>query len=181
MKSKAPKEKVCKSCGKIFIPTYSTLQRVCSTTCSLNATRKHALKQREKESKKDVAKMKEGLLTHKDYIQILQKVFNTFIRMRDKNNLCISCDTPMMNRKGDCSHFYPTTYQYLRFNEDNCHLACVPCNQFKSGNLHEYTPRLEKKIGFIRLQQLHLDRHKRLELSIPELKEKIKYYKNFMK
>jgi hypothetical protein len=97
--------------------------------------------------------------------------------MRDKNLPCVSCDTPMMNRKGDCSHYYPTTYQYLRFNEYNCNLACVTCNQFKHGNIQEYTPRLEKKIGVNNMQWLHAHRHDRLEMSIPDIKEKIKYYK----
>ena len=47
----------------------------------------------------------------------------------------------------------------------------------QSGNLVEYRPQLEEKIGFDRLQTLHNNRHKRLELSIPEIKDLIKIYK----
>ena len=84
----------------------------------------------------------------------------------------------MANVKYDAGHFYPTTYQYLRFNEDNVHKQCSNnCNLHKSGNFQEYSPRLEARIGMERVQKLHHDRHKRLELSIPELKELIKEYK----
>lgn len=176
MKDKVLKERKCKNCGEKFMQI-RPLQYLCSMTCAIDYNNKL----KEKKEKIDHKKAKESLLTHKDYIQLLQKVFNTYVRYRDKGQPCISCDTPMANRKGDCSHYYPTTYQFLRFNEDNCHLACVTCNQFKHGNIQEYTPRIEKKIGVDRLQWLHAHRHDRLELSIPEIKEKIKYYKKKIK
>lgn len=167
------KKRTCKICKVKYIPEHQTIMALCSAKCIV----KYHDNLKVKKANKEYKEAKEGLLTHKDYIQLLQKVFNTFIRLRDKECNCISCDTPMKNRKGDASHFYPTTYQFLRFHEDNVHLACVTCNQFKSGNLHEYAPRLEKKIGVDRMQWLHAHRHDRLEMSIPDLKEKIKEYK----
>lgn len=178
MKSKVVKERKCKECGKPFKPTFSTLQRVCGFQCSLNASRKYSIKQKEKESKKEIAKMKDGILTHKDYIQLLQKVFNSYIRKRDEDLPCISCGTTNKNVQYAAGHFYPTTYQALRFNEDNVHKQCNKhCNMMLRGNLQEYLPNLENKIGIDRLQWLHAHRHDRLEISIPEIKEKIKYYK----
>jgi hypothetical protein len=173
MKSKQLKDKKCKWCKLTYTPKMP-LQQMCSMLCAIN----YGNEKKKKAFNKEHKAAKESLLTHKDYIQLLQKVFNTYIRFRDKGNLCISCDTPMANRKGDASHYYPTTYQYLRFNELNVHLACVTCNQFKHGNIQEYTPRIEKKIGVDNLQWLHAHRHDRLTLSVPEIKEKIKEYKN---
>lgn len=176
MKKTALKERKCKNCGLKFMQI-RPLQYLCGGDCGW----KYADKKAKLKDKKKISELKESLLTHKDYIQLLQKVFNTYIRLRDKDNNCISCDTSMKNRKGDASHYYPTTYQFLRFNEDNAHLGCVPCNQYKSGNLLEYAPRLEKKIGVDRMQWLHAHRHDRLEMSIPDLKEKIKEYKKKIK
>ena len=49
--------------------------------------------------------MRKDLKTHKDYIQILQKLFfNTFIRLRDKHQPCISCGKPLEG-KYDAGHF----------------------------------------------------------------------------
>lgn len=81
-----------------------------------------------------------------------QTVFNAWIRKRDEGQPCISCGTGSPNQAG---HFYSAGhYSALRFNEDNCHLQCVKCNYFLSGNLNQYRLNLEKKIGKERLQSL---------------------------
>ena len=144
--------------------------------CAIKDAHKKIVKRANKEHKE----AKKGLLTHKDYIQLLQKVVNTFVRMRDKDNGCISCDRPL-NTKFDAGHFYPTTYQFLRFHEDNINGQCVRCNRDLHGNQIEYMPRLINKIGVDKMQWLHAHRHDRLELSIPEIKEKIKEYKKKIK
>lgn len=166
--SKLNKRK-CKNCKEVF-QKKQPLQFVCSPKCGIEYNRKD-------KDKKMIKQMKENLLTHKDYIKMFQVVFNAYIRKRDADKPCISCGTTA-NVKYDAGHFYPTTYQYLRFNEDNVHKQCSNnCNLHKHGNFQEYAPRLEERIGFERVQKLHNDRHKRLELSIPELKELIKEYK----
>lgn len=121
--------------------------------------------------------MKKALMTKPEWLNLLQVTFNTFIRLRDKDEPCISCGCKTSN-KFDAGHLYPTTYSYLRFNEDNVNKQCsYNCNLMKSGNVEEYRVGLEKKIGFLRLQKLHNDRHKKLELSVPEIQEMIKQYK----
>lgn len=175
----------CAHCKTKFTAKYF-LQRYCMETdeCMTAFTEFAKEKTQEANEKKWKAEkkvLKEKGLTHSDHIQLLQKVFNTFIRFRDKNEPCISCGTT----KGveyAAGHFYPTTYQYLRFNEDNVHKQCNKhCNMMKRGNLQEYRINLEAKIGFDRLQKLHNERHLKLELSIPEIKELIVLYKNKIK
>ena len=172
MKDKVLKDKKCKECKEKFTPQ-RPLQYLCSPHCAY----KYGDKLVEKKSKKEHKIAKEGLLTHKDYIQLLQKVVNTFIRLRDKDQNCISCDITLQGKKYDAGHFYPTTYQVLRFHEDNIHAQCVRCNRDLHGNQVEYLPRLEDKIGVDKLQWLHAHRHDRLDMSIPEIKEMIKEYK----
>ena len=142
-----------------------------------NRYKKHV----EKEGKKETKERREKLLNHSDYIQLLQKVFNTYIRKRDEGNGCITCGThaKVVYAAG---HFHPTTYSYLRFNEDNVHLQCNEhCNRQKRGNLSEYRPALINKIGIERVEKLDNDRHKKLDLSISEIKELIEYYKQKIK
>lgn len=130
----------------------------------------------------EVKKMSEQLKRHSDWLNDLQKVFNQYIRTRDKNKPCVSCGCDMTNRKGDASHYYAVSIApSIRFDEDNVHLACVPCNQYKSGNLIEYGLRLPSIIGKERFDSLSKKRHMELKLSIPEIKVLIEKYKSLVK
>ena len=121
---------------------------------------------------------KKSLLTHSDWLNILQKVFNTFIRIRDKDKPCISSGKPLKG-KFDAGHFYSVGGNpSLRFNEFNVHGQSVHDNRDKHGNLLEYAERLPERIGIENFNALKADRHKTLKLSIPEIQEKIKEYKN---
>lgn len=92
--------------------------------------------------KKSIPQLKKIATTH----------FNRYIRLRDKNNGCISCNTGQSDHAG---HFYSGGhYPALKFNEDNVHGQCIQCNFYKHGNLIEYRLKLENKIGAGRLQQL---------------------------
>lgn len=162
----------CKHCKEVF-QKKQPLQFVCSPLCAVA----YSKKQKTNKINKETRELKKSLLTHKDYIKMLQVVFNTFIRTRDRDEKCISCDT-MKEVQYAAGHFWATTYQYLRFNEDNVHKQCNKnCNMMKSGNLLEYRPRLVKRIGSERVEALDNDRHKDLQLSIPEIKDLIKLYK----
>ncbi len=80
------------------------------------------------------------------------KVFNSFIRERDKDEPCISCGKHTTLQAG---HFYSAgKHQNLRFNEDNCHGQCVKCNYYMSANLLKYRENLIKKIGFEGVERL---------------------------
>lgn len=171
MKQRKPKK--CKSCGGTYTPR-SSFQKVCSYKCAIVLINELRWKGEKKI-------LKEKLKTHKDWIQQLQKVFNAYIRFRDKDLPCISCGTNQ-NVEYAAGHFYPTTYQFLRFNEDNVHKQCNKhCNMMLRGNLNEYRPHLEKKIGKDKLDWLYDHRHDRLDLSIPEIKKLINHYKNLTK
>ena len=81
-----------------------------------------------------------------------QKVFNTYIRLRDAEQPCISCGRFKIEQ---ASHYYSAgKYSHLRFNEDNVHGSCLKCNYYLHGNLIPYRRSLQDKIGVERLQLL---------------------------
>lgn len=156
-------------CGREFSPMNS-LQQVCSYVCALKWNSK-------KEVDKRVRSLKKGLQTKSDYLNALQTVFNTFIRLRDKGKTCISCDT-WLTGKYDAGHFYAVgNYSFLRFNEDNVHGQCVQCNQHLHGNLIEYAKKLKGRIGDQKFQELEDNRHRELLLPKEEIEELITKYK----
>ncbi len=168
----------CKQCSKVF-QKVNPLQYVCSPICSIEYAKKQTKKKQEQKIKdinKDCRERKEKLKTKSDYEKELQKIVNTFIRLRDKDKPCVSCDKPLIN-KFDAGHFYPAgSYKNLRFNEDNIHGQCVHCNRDKHANLLEYRPRLIKRIGIERVEELDRLRNIPAKYTIPELiGMKVKY------
>jgi hypothetical protein len=126
--------------------------------------------------KEKVSKMKENLISHKDYIKIFQSVFNTFIRLRDKDLPCVSCGVYNCE-EFHAGHYIASTYQYHRFNEFNVHKQCSRCNTHLRGNLIPYRIELIKRIGLNEVEYLEDSRHMMLEITIPEIKEQINKYK----
>lgn len=90
-----------------------------------------------------------------------QSVFNEYIRLRDKNDHCISCDRPphgddyLTGSVWDCGHYRSIgSASHLRFDTRNAHKQCVKCNRDLSGNTVEYRSRLKAKIGTEELEKL---------------------------
>jgi hypothetical protein len=122
--------------------------------------------------------LKEKLMTKSDYLNICQKVFNTYIRTRDKGKPCVSCDKFLKENDVNASHFFSVgSSPNLRFNEDNVHSSCIKCNKELHGNIIEYALRLPKRIGIERYNQLVKDRNKPALLTIEDIKELIAIYR----
>jgi hypothetical protein len=137
--------------------------------------------QEEKKAAKDWSKEKEIIKTklksHSEYLKDLEKIFNEFIRLRDKDNPCISCGTTKDVQYHAGHYFSVGAYPNLRFNEDNVHKQCgMNCNKQKHGNIIEYTPKLLQKIGLQRFEKLAELKNQVLKLTIYEITElKINY------
>ena len=177
---KITKAKKCKQCNTYFYPR-NKIQVVCAIKCSIEYSNTKIKKEALKKARIDKRELKESLMTKTNWKQKLQTVFNTFIRKRDFDMGCVSCETPLQNRKFDAGHYYPTTYDRLRFDERNVHGQCVPCNKNKHSNTHEYRKRILNRITKEDLDWLDDNRLNKLDLSIPELKELIKIYKQKVK
>ncbi len=73
--------------------------------------------------------------TTKSVAQLAQVVFNKYIRLRDKDKPCVSCDKPL-GSKYDAGHYFSSGgHKAVTFDENNVHGQCVTCNQHKHGNL----------------------------------------------
>jgi len=168
-------KRLCKQCKKEFQKT-SPLQSCCSVACAIERSYDLNKAKREKLLCDKVKEMKKSLMRKGDYIRIFQAVFNTFIRIRDRDLGCVSCGVKVCE-EFHAGHYIASTYQYLRFNPLNVHKQCSKCNTHLRGNLIPYRIELIKRIGLKEVEKLENDRHKTLELTIPELQELTKEYK----
>ena len=83
-----------------------------------------------------------------------QSAFNAWVRARDYGQPCISCGRHHQGQH-HAGHYRPAgSNPELRFEPDNCHLQCAPCNSHLSGNLTAYRPALIAKIGLERVEFL---------------------------
>jgi len=144
------------------------------------AYKKEVAKRIKKEANDQTKRIKEAIKSHADYIKDLQTIFNKFIRLRDKGLPCISCGVTKAE-DWHAGHYIATTYQYLRFNENNVNLQCSKCNTHLRGNLIPYRIELIKKIGLEAVEELENSRYNMFKITIPEIKEKIALYKEKIK
>jgi hypothetical protein len=175
----------CKNCGSRFEPRFSTLEKFCwDPECkTIEALKKlEAVKKLEARNwKARKSELKKANKNASDYRNDLQKIFNTWIRLRDQDQPCISCGLPLTG-KFDAGHFHSVgSYPNLRYNIDNVHGQCVECNQHKRGNLIEYRNNLIKRIGIDRMEALNASRKLPLKLTIPEIIDLIYHYKALIK
>jgi hypothetical protein len=81
-----------------------------------------------------------------------QDTFNAYIRLRDCNKGCISCEGPVEQ----AGHYFSAGHHsLLRFNEVNTNGQCVRCNCYLHGNLIHYRAGLVKRYGEAKV--LHLE------------------------
>ncbi len=173
------KDKVCRVCETKFTPFRST-QVVCNYHCANIYAKELNEKKEKKDWQKRKATLKKELLSLSDCLKLAQQVFNKYIRERDKNQLCISCQKPPL--KKNAGHFYNANNHYnVRFDERNVHLQCEHCNTFLSGNLISYRENLIKKIGITDFNNLSEIAHVTRKYNIQEIKELIEVYKNKLK
>ncbi len=167
----------CTVCGKDFKP-FRIGQEVCGWSCAIALGKSNIQKQNAKLWQKEKKIRKEKLKTQSNWLQDLQKVFNEFIRLSQKGNTCISCPNPSPT---DAGHYRSVgAHPELRFEEKNVNLQCRKCNGYWGGNLIEYRKGLVKKYGVEVVEWLE-GPHDPVKLSIPEIKEKIEYYRNKVK
>lgn len=136
---------------------------------------KEVKQENDRKARKKKKDARESIKTRNDWINDLQKIFNKWIRQRDKGNSCISCGKT--GKKENAGHYRSVGGNpELRIEPLNCHLQCEWCNTYLHGNLINYRINLIKKIGLEKVEWLE-GKHEYLKLSIPEMKELIIKYK----
>lgn len=166
----------CRNCKEKFEPARFNMKYCLKDEC----VRVFVEEVKNKTWKKTKAKAKLDLMTLSDYLKLAQQVFNKFIRLRDKGQVCISCQKKPL--KENAGHFFNANNHYnVRFDERNVHLQCEHCNTYLSGNLIEYQRNLIHKIGIESYHELEADARKTRKFTKDELKEIIAIYKKKIK
>lgn len=175
------KLRLCDHCGNEFKP-YNSLVKACGIPCAIELGKAKAKKDLENQVKREAKewslKKKEGLdnlKTKSDYEKDLEKEINHIVRLIDKGHECIS--SGKKNYKVNAGHFYSVgSTPALRFNLLNIFNQSVDDNMFRGGNILDYSESLRKTFGLEVSNEIHGLKYKYqiLDLSIPELKEKIK-------
>ena len=151
----ANKRNQCCGCKKRFIAVdmiQKPIGKFCTVDCMIEYARKPPPDNAEKVRKLD--KKEDNLRKKVFYANDLktmkakaQAAFNKYIRLRDDKEPCISCQRHHQGQYHAGHYKTVGAHSELRFNEDNCHKQCAPCNNHLSGNIENYRPNLIKKIG----------------------------------
>jgi len=134
------------------------------------------------EKKKEHVKIKKEnrfeLLSYPKRVNEARKVFQKWIRERDKSLPCISCNNPFAEVY-HAGHFKKAEiYSQLIFNEFNVNIQCQKCNTYLDGNEGNYRIGLVKKYGEEIVKELESAQpNKVYRYSNEELKNIINKYK----
>jgi hypothetical protein len=171
------RERKCTVCKDKF-KQQRPLQAVCSPICAVAQGKKAAAKQAAAKARSDRAATKaalEKLKTKGEWLADLQRVFNAYIRERDRDQPCICCGRTnvkdyLTGSAWDAGHYRSVgSAPHLRFDERNVHRQLVHCNRDRSGNAVEYRRGLIARIGLAAVEALEADQAPR-NYTIDDLK-----------
>ncbi|NHB89583.1 recombination protein NinG [Photorhabdus tasmaniensis] len=186
---KKPARRKCKICCEWFMPKYQNVWW-CSPNCGTelairkrNRDREKAEQALKKKQQQELAEKKDKLKARRLAVKPLsyfksqaQQAFNAFIRERDKCQPCISCGR-FHDGQYQAGHYLTIkAHPELRFDEDNVHKQCAPCNNHLSGNIINYKPCLIEKIGQERFDRL-MSHHALPKLKRDDYEQIRDYYK----
>lgn len=168
--------KKCKVCKAQFEPFNST-QTVCGPACALELAKIKRKKHEAAELKKVRSQLRQ--LSQKDLPKsrrAAQAAFNAYIRERDKDLPCISCQRHHEGQYHAGHYLSRGAHPELAFEESNCHKQCAPCNNHLSGNIARYRINLIEKIGQKKVDWLE-GPHDSVKYTAEELRAIEKLYK----
>ena len=169
----------CKNCSEKFDPVRFNMKYCLKDEC----VRVWVESEKAKTWKKTKAKAKMDLMTLSDYLKLTQQVFNKYIRLRDKNQLCISCQKKLKEGNVDAGHMWSAGgHSNLRFNEFNVNAQCSrPCNKDKAGDINNYRLGFVERYGIEKLNEIDALAKVERKFTKDELKEIINIYKKKIK
>jgi hypothetical protein len=134
------KARMIKGCGKLTLYRTFGLCSSCLSDFLFNSDagkvvfNKINLKVKSDTAKAFKSDLRTKLKTIGEYKADARKSFQKWIRLRDSDKNCISCNSSTADTF-DGGHFYKAeVYSGLIFNENNCHKQCRKCNRFMNGN-----------------------------------------------
>jgi len=169
----------CKLCKNKFDPKQFNQKHCFENDDCIKAEINLKVKAKEKAWRKEKKERKEKLKTKGDYLKEVQTVFNKWIRLRDKNKVCISCQKKA--KKENAGHYRSVgSCPELRFEPLNVHLQCEYCNTYLHANLINYRINLINKIGIKKVEWIE-SKHDPKRYTIKQLIDLKEYYKRKIK
>ena len=166
----------CDICKQPFKKERLT-QKICGETeCAIATALKNKVKREKAERKETKAKLE----TRSDCLKKAQAAVNAWVRARDKDLPCISCQRYHEGQYHAGHYRSVGACPELRFEPDNIHKQCAPCNNHLSGNIVAYRPNLIDKITLERTEWIE-GKHDAKKYTKDELKEIAKHYKAKLK
>lgn len=157
--------KRCKVCKAEFTPRLP-MQKVCCLECAQALAKAERIKAERRQLILDRRKAR----TRRDIEKAAQMAFNAYIRARDADLPCISCGR-MHGGQWHAGHYLSTGARpNLRFDEQNVHKQCQPCNTHLHGNAINYRIGLIARLGIEVVAKLESD-HEPRKYSAQELDE----------
>jgi hypothetical protein len=171
----------CKTYEPIQNGVTTPLGFFCSHLCKLNYVIDSGNKLRikavsDKITRAQTKTKKESLKTVSNYKNELQVIFNKWVRIRDRNNPCESCQRHHTGQYHAGHYRSRGSCPELRYEPDNCFKQCAPCNNHLSGNLINFRINLIKKLGIKRVEWIE-GPHEPKKYTIEQLKELKTVYK----
>ena len=168
-----PKFKKCKVCKSKF-QLFRTTQKVCSPNCAIALAKVDGAKKEKKSHSAAKRKLKDEDRSFQ--LKKTQRIFNTYIRLRDLSDTCISCGRHHSGQYHAGHYRSVGANPELRFLPSNCHKQCSACNNHLSGNISNYRINLIGKIGEAAVADLERS-HPPKRYTIEDLKEIQSIYK----
>jgi hypothetical protein len=148
-----PTTRKCKYCLERYTPKHSSLEPCPKYECRI----KHLEANTAKINRANKAKAKDDIKSYAQRLGEAKKVFQKWIRIRDKDKQCISCGS-VSSTVWDGGHYKKAEiYSGVIFHEHNVNIQCGKCNRYLGGNELNYRVGLIAKIGeqeVIELEQL---------------------------
>jgi len=163
--------KPCSICKTSF-NQMNSMQSVCSPKCAIELVRN----KEKKAARSNLLARKKALKTLGEHKKDLQAIFNKFIRLRDKNEPCISCQRHHSGQYHAGHYLSVGARPNLRYEENNVHKQCAPCNNHLSGNPINYRINLVKTLGVDVVDALEQD-HEPKHYTIDDIEQMKKQYR----
>jgi len=135
----------CKVCRSPFVQ-YRSFENFCSPECGLVIAQKK-LAAKAKAERRDDGVRRMAIKTRAEWLKEAQAAFNSFIRARDADEPCISCQRHHTGQYHAGHYLSVGARPELRFVETNVHKQCSACNTHLSGNIVLYRKHLIEKVG----------------------------------
>jgi len=149
----------CKEYDLVEIGIKVPLGWFCSMSCVVQHGKKAATAVSDKRKRQTLTKLKESVKTASEWRVEAQTAFNAYVRYRDRDLPCISCDATGdhdgLGGYWDAGHYRSRgAAKHLSFNLWNCAKQCSRCNRYLSGNVVEYRKRLIMRLDSERVDKL---------------------------